>query len=307
MVPPTLQSRRSFFFLFGLLVISLLYWISAPSIAQSRKYPPHFSQDPAIITTNAAAIIEDRPLDRLVPLLIHFSSVLGPDWPIFLFTSQNVPMSASFKRMIDEHRISVQFLPPGTDVNGHLNMSAFLTKPWIWEQLAPAGHVLLFQSSSIVCSNSQQKVDDFLGYDFVGAPFNQLGGEGGDISSGLSLRNRSMVLDIVQSSDWQAERDHNENSRNPSIAFEDRWFYNKMKELSGVGKPAARLPSKEVSASFSVETIWHDRPLGYSRVNRWPLEKVDLVDEWCPEHRIATTDLPPPRRGSSRIKRNLQS
>jgi|SRR6266536_3096927 len=78
-----------------------------------------------------------------------------------------------------------------------------------------------------------------------------------------------------------------------------------MKGLSGAGNPTVRLLSKEVAATFSMETVWHDRLLGYSRVNRWPLEKVELVDEWCSEHRIATTDLHTPRRQRYQGRKSL--
>lgn len=34
----------------------------------------------------------------------------------------------------------------------------------------PASHVLLFQGDSIICSNSDQHMEDYLKFDFVGAP-----------------------------------------------------------------------------------------------------------------------------------------
>lgn len=33
-----------------------------------------------------ATIIDNQPLDILVPLILHFSAVLGPEWPIIVFT-----------------------------------------------------------------------------------------------------------------------------------------------------------------------------------------------------------------------------
>ncbi|CZR64898.1 uncharacterized protein PAC_14798 [Phialocephala subalpina] len=247
--------------------------------------------DDCTITSNVAAIIDTRPLDRLMPLLLHFSSVLGPEWPIFFFTSprNDIPLSAPFERLIDECRIAVRFLPLNVDFNNRLDVSRFITEPWMWEQLSPAGHVIMFQSDSILCSGSTLKVDDFLEYDFVGAPIDPAYGEG--YNGGLSLRNRSMVLDIISESNWSKEFDLADDKQQPSVEFEDQWFYKKMKELPNRGKSAARLPSLEVAKTFSVESIWYGKPLGYHQVQRWQWGRMDEVERWCPEYKIATSEV----------------
>ncbi len=304
MVPQALQTRRSIILYTVCAIVLVCLWLSFAPLSfhigssettktASATRPGTDTASPVevpIITNNVAAIIENRPLDRVVPLLIHFSSVLGPYWPIFLFTSQDIgTLSAPFKRLIDERRITVRFLPPTVDFNNRLDVSGFLTKAWIWEQLSPAGHVLIFQSDSILCSNSPLKVDDFLQYDFIGAPIDPAYGEG--YNGGLSLRNRSMVLDIIHHSDWRDEYDSAENKQQKNVEFEDQWLYSKMKELPDRGKPAARLPSQEVAKTFSVETIWYDKPLGYHQVQRWQSDKMDQVDKWCPEFRIAMSEV----------------
>lgn len=240
---------------------------------------------------NTAAIVDTRSLGQLLPLLLHFSSVLGPGWPIVLFTSpQNeIPPSAPFKRLIDEHRLAVRFLPPNVDFENRLDVSRFMTEPWMWEQLAPAGHVIMFQADSIVCSSSTLRVDDFLAYDFVGAPIDPAHGEG--YNGGLSLRNRSMVLDIISESNWSREFDLAHDKQLPSVEFEDQWFYKKMRELPDRGKSAARLPSLEVAQTFAVETIWYDKPLGYHQVQRWQRDRMNEVESWCSEYKIATSNV----------------
>jgi hypothetical protein len=245
---------------------------------------PQDHSEPNTIVKNVAVIIEDRSVENLVPLLLHFSSVLGPDWPIILYTSRDVvPDSAPLHRAIEKRRIAIRMLPSDVHFNNQQSVSGFLTLPWLWEQLDPAGHVLIFQADSILCSRSPLRVDDFLEYDFVGAPVDPTYGQG--YNGGLSLRNRSMVLDIVRRFSWLGELNQAENKQEPSVKFEDQWFYKKMKELG------ASLPSVEVAKTFSVETIWYDTPLGFHQIERWQSERIDLVDQWCPEHRMATTDL----------------
>ncbi|TVY82983.1 hypothetical protein LSUE1_G003131 [Lachnellula suecica] len=247
---------------------------------------------------NVAAIIEDRPLSNLVPLLLHFSSVLGPDWPIVLFTPGNNLLNHSipFQRALEEGRIRVHELPENTHFTNHAAVSELLTVPWFWEQLAPAGHVLMFQADSIICANSDVRMDDFLQYDFVGAPIDVpvggTAGHGEGFNGGLSLRNRSMTLDIVNKFSWQGEKDEGKINQDPCVTkvpclkFEDQWFYSKMKEIEGVS-----LPSQDVAATFAVETVWYDNPLGYHQVQRWNADKMDQVAQWCPEYKMATTDL----------------
>jgi hypothetical protein len=146
---------------------------------------------------NVAVIVENRPLDNIVPLILHFSTVLGPNWPVVIFTSQEnrIPSSAPFQRALGDGGIQIRVLPPHVKFHVRDEVSDFLTSPWLWESLAPAPHVLLFQADSIICSNSPETMEDFLQYDFVGAPIRPdmgLGDEG--MNGGLSLRNRTLIL-----------------------------------------------------------------------------------------------------------------
>ena len=169
-------------------------------------------------------------------------------------------------------------------------MSAFLTDPWLWEQLAPADHVLLFQSDSILCGNSERRVDDFLEYDFIGAPVSVYYGKG--FNGGLSLRNRNMMLSVISLWNFTAEGEYkDEHPDDESFEFhgvEDQWYYKKMVKLppKADGSPAAHLPSAEVAANFAVEAIWSERPLGYHQVKRWQSDNLTEVDKWCPEWKL---------------------
>jgi len=52
-------------------------------------------------------------------------------------------------------------------------------------------HLLLFQSDSTLCSNSDQKVYHFLQYELTGVSVDEERGLGMGYNGGLSLRNRS--------------------------------------------------------------------------------------------------------------------
>lgn len=297
MLSSAFYGRRSSLALVAILGVAIIYFLSQSLFsAWATRYDLPSSPKP-FVPKNVAVIIEDRPLTNLAPLILHFSSVLGAAWPIVLFAPENIlPNSTSFRRAIDEGRISVRDLPPDVHFANHQAVTEFLTLPWLWEQLAPAGHVLIFQADSILCANSDKRLEDFLPYDFVGAPIDvpidSSSGHGEGYNGGLSLRNRSMVLDIVNRFSWKTERDDGRISQAPCVTqepclkFEDQWFYHKMKEI-----PGARLPTVEVASMFVVETVWHDTPLGYHQVERWQSDKMDKIAQWCPEYQMATTDL----------------
>ncbi|KAH6677560.1 hypothetical protein B0J14DRAFT_433029, partial [Halenospora varia] len=218
------------------------------------------------IPKNAAAIVENRPLTNLIPVVLHFSSVLGPEWPIHIFTTAaNMGIfnhSGPFKRALDEGRFHLRELPAEEALATHASVSGFFTKPWFWEKMAPAEHILLFQADSIICSNSPQKVEDFLEYDFVGAPIDEARHLGVGYNGGLSLRNRKKCLEITQTHNWQEERHGDHDHGN--VDYEDQWFSKKMREMNNT-----RLPKQEVAKKFAVETIWYDKPLGYHQPNVW--------------------------------------
>jgi hypothetical protein len=98
-----------------------------------------------------------------------------------------------------------------------------------------------------LCSNSAQQINDFLGYGFVGSPFNSPLGRSQTLSGGLSLRRRAAMLEVVKVEDWNFEMEYNPES-------EDQQFYKNLQSLPNVSG-SARIPSIEVAKKFSVETL----------------------------------------------------
>jgi len=146
--------------------------------------------------------------------------VLGPSWPIIIYTSsENVgtfASSAALGRYLRSGVVSIRILPSSVLFTNSDSVSAFLTKPWLWQDLAPAKHVLLFQSDSMLCANAARSVEDFFEYDFVGAPIAPNLGAG--MNGGLSLRKRETILRILDEWDWEKEKGRR---------FEDLWYFDR--------------------------------------------------------------------------------
>jgi hypothetical protein len=221
-----------------------------------------------------AVIIETSMVPNLVPLMLHFATVLGPAWTVVLFTveeSWTAPPSTSFQRAVGDGHVEVRFLPPGTVLKDVDTVSSFLTKPWLWEQVQSAPRVLFFQSDSIICSKSSLAVEDFIQYDFIGAPIDPKYGEG--FNGGLSLRNPSLFLQITREVDFASS----------GVAFEDQWYYQELRARAERSDSEIALPSPDVAKMFAVETLYSEQPLGYHQPRRWQSERMPQIEEWCPE------------------------
>ena len=255
-------------------------------------FVPEEHGGPRLSTTKVAAIVENRPLSSLIPIILHFSSVLGPEWPIRIYTSEanmgGFNVSVAFREKIESGQFLVVPLPDSVNLDTHPSVSTFFTGSWFWESLIPFEHVLIFQADSILCSNAPQRAEDFLQYDFIGAPIDNARGLGNGYNGGLSIRSVPLSLNISQTHNWEEEKSGNHSEAN--IDFEDQWFWLKMKELPprDDGSPGANFPPTNVALKFAVETIWYDKPLGFHQASRWQEDRLPEVYEWCPEYRMCT-------------------
>jgi hypothetical protein len=119
--------------------------------------------------------------------------------------------------------------------------SDLLTSKKFWEEL-DAEHILIFQADSIL---RKRGIEEFLHWDYVGAPWLSketppVGGNGG-----LSLRRRSVMLDILKT-----------DSSNLPRSPEDIYFCSRLSEGDyNVAPP-------EVAVRFSVEEVFYPDPVG---------------------------------------------
>lgn len=175
--------------------------------------------------SNIAVIIETRIHGSLVPLLLHFAAVLGPSWPVILYTSPEMlsflSNSSALTRQQSNGQIILRLLNDSPKFTDWSSISHFMTVPEFWEGLAPAENILYFQRDSILCSNAVKSVEDFFEFDFVGAPVDPDGGWGSPengrlhYNGGLSLRKRNSLLRVLQEFEYEDD------------GPEDQWFVNR--------------------------------------------------------------------------------
>jgi hypothetical protein len=145
-------------------------------------------------------------------------------------------------------------------------------------------HVLTIQTDAVLCSNSPYSINDFLEYDWVGAPWKKwphlLSGNGGilcfslaDLSmmlvwwltyAGLSLRRKSKMIETITKCVVKKPR------------IEDLWYAYCFRQLPYMGRDfKVKLAPQEVSQNFAVETLYAPNPMGVHKPWGWlPYEDV---------------------------------
>ncbi|OBT99147.1 hypothetical protein VE01_02565 [Pseudogymnoascus verrucosus] len=245
---------------------------------------PHTGQGAATVAPGLdpkriALIIETRPTNVLPPLLTHFIATLPPAWVVKLVGSQEafavVHKSYSLKQHIASKKLQLQELPSYYPVDSSESISQTLTNVTFYSEfLAPAEWALFFQTDSIICSASEQNIDDWVakGYDWTGAPWN------GDVpggNGGLSLRHIPPIIEVLK-----------KDSREPGHRqWEDTWVCERLKNAA---------PAQE-EKYFSVESLYVERPLGYHIRGSGKLQDPIVwgnatrrrqIFDYCPETKI---------------------
>lgn len=246
-------------------------------------------QDHGLDLSKVAVILETRPLPHLVPLILHTIKQLGPEWPFKIYySSDNGDMVHSDPEIVAHigtgKIVAVQTYYKFEGAWSWLRVNRYLAHPRLWKHLAPAKKVLFFQSDSTICSKSTAKIDDFMEYDFIGAPIqaelrpdNETFREGELwMNGGFSIRNRELIKDILDPKKHQwTDTSHDDLGQ---IYAKDQYFCKRIYELGG------HLPTLEVAKTFGVETIPYSQP--WSTHAPWKhLNGDDLaqVEAWCPE------------------------
>lgn len=131
--------------------------------------------------------------------------------------------------------------------------------------------LLKFEADSMLCANSYESLDDWLGFDWAGAPRHiddRFAGNGG-----LTLRRMSIVRKILTF----------QNRVNDTLP-EDQWYGRRLTHM-----PGARVAKGDMESHFSVEQAYYPRPLGFHILDKLPeeiwraKERRKEIFDYCPE------------------------
>ncbi|KAL8685961.1 MAG: hypothetical protein Q9218_007438, partial [Villophora microphyllina] len=216
-----------------------------PSVQVHFKPPP-----PRYNGTKVALLIEERPLGHLTSLLLHMLYVVPSDWQLlYLGSSESlsrVGRSPAIRHHQMDGKIELREAPQNTSYKAMEQRNRLLTDVGFYKEYLPTAEwLLMYHADSILCANSQSDLNDWLKYDWVGAPWYNYGQWNG--GGGLSLRRVSCIHHVLS---FQTRQD-DEHS-------EDRWLTDRVKVLPGV-----KLPKPEVEKTFAVEGVFDEKPMGF--------------------------------------------
>lgn len=222
-----------------------------------------------------AAIIEPRE-DNLVKILTHFINVMPSNTHFQVYHGINNAhlIYKHFQSYIDSGKLSVWNL--GVDNLTIQGYSALLTSKEFWNTIQ-SERVLIFQTDAITCGHSKFKIENFMQYDYVGAPVSTfisilinilfmgkgyITGHSRFYNGGLSYRTKSKMLAVIEHYPWDQK------------CTEDIWFCAFLPRVGGV------LPTREEARKFSFESEYlTETPWGLHK----PRKEYDALCMVCPE------------------------
>ena len=203
-------------------------------------------------------------------------SVVPPDWRFLVIGSNKsvLSMDRSFATRYHQAngKLDLVMLPEPWSINEKEDVYRLLTDVRFFDEyLAGVEWLLKFEADSMLCANSLDSLDDWLEYDWAGAPRHvgdRFAGNGG-----LTLRRVSMMRKILSF----------QNRVNDTIP-EDEWYGRRLTHI-----PGSKVATGDMEAHFSVEQAYYEKPLGYHVLGHMPEEiwkdrkRRREILEYCPE------------------------
>ena len=209
----------------------------------------------------SAIIIEPRKHRALEFVLQNFLENLSDEWNIIIFHgNENVDYVKDIVAQISNERI-VKLVDLNVANLTYRSYSQLFTSKHIIYPHIDTETFLIFQTDSMIFSKNHHLINDFLEYDYVGAPW----GCGNVGNGGLSLRKKSKMLEIIDCYPYNGWD-------NEDIYFS---FQNIIK---------CKKPEFEKAKTFSVETIFNENCFGVH--NCWKYiqpSELDRLKELYPE------------------------
>jgi len=215
-----------------------------------------------------AVIVEPREHKALALVLNNFLENLSDEWNVIIMHgNKNISYIQNIIQSdLTKHTKRIQMINLNVDNLTIADYNQLLTSEKFYEYI-PTEIFLIFQTDTIICENQKTLINNFLQYDYVGAPWiwnsnskdtDKMGGNGG-----LSLRKKSKMLEIIRNCKY-----NNEN--------EDGYFSNSC--LNNLN-----LPTFQEAKNFAVETVFNEKSFGVHKP--WPYispDSLKTIEKSCP-------------------------
>jgi hypothetical protein len=194
--------------------------------------------------TRAAVLVETRPGFFVPKVIRNVMYFLGPRWNLHIICSEHC--SGYLQKALRGWHVGIETIPGMGLRLSRRDYRAMKMSPGFWMRFRE-DKLLIFEVDSLL---SGPNVEDFIGYDLVGAPCGRFD-EHYVANGGLSLRTRRVMLDCL--SHFTPE---------PGIP-EDVFFTNAARSLG------AAMPDFETATRFSVESVYTAHPVGVHGTDKY--------------------------------------
>ena len=156
------------------------------------------------IAKKAMVIVEPRDHKLLKDVIENFDKNMSIEWDLYVFHGKSHRKFAEEAVSSIKNR-NVYLLSLDTDNLTADGYNSLFTKVRFWNKIN-AEHILVFQTDTVICENSLNKINKFLKYSYVGCPFDDK--KVGDHPiwgnyafygiGGLSIRKKSFMVDCIK-------------------------------------------------------------------------------------------------------------
>ena len=193
-----------------------------------------------------AIIIEPREHKALEFVLNNFVENLSNDWNFIIFHgSKNIDYILKMLNsspLLKKNIYRIKLINLNVDNLTIKDYNKLLVSKNFYNEI-PTEIFLIFQTDSIICSKNKDLINNFLKYDYSGAPWNNESVGNG----GLSLRRKSKMIQIIDNCKY-----NNEN--------EDVFFSESCSEIYRYK------PTFDNAKEFSVEKVYNDNSFGIHKL-----------------------------------------
>jgi hypothetical protein len=206
-----------------------------------------------MVNIYTAVIVEPRKHNALKFVLENFLDNLSNEWNIIIYHGN---LNETFTRKIVDENL-LKYTDRIKLINLNLdNLSIpdynnlMVSKEFI--ESIPTEVFLIFQTDTLICESFKDLINDFIKYDYVGAPWT----DGNIGNGGLSLRRKSKMIEIINKCPYDRVGTHNE----------DVYF------STGCNGIIINKPDLNKAKSFSMETLYNEYSFGLHKAWIYNLE-----------------------------------
>ncbi|KAI0022010.1 hypothetical protein F4780DRAFT_241439 [Xylariomycetidae sp. FL0641] len=229
-------------------------------------------------TSKVALLIEPRVLPHLVPQILHMVSVVPPDWR-FLFVGSRRSVASVGRSYATRHqqaigKLDLMVLPPPWEIGSKEMVHRLLTDVRFYDEFLPGVEwILRYEADSILCANADRGLNDWLRWDWAGAP--RMPGDRFAGNGGLSLRRVSAIRRVLRFQE-----------RYNDTGPEDEWFGTRVRVLPGAKVAAGTEGQLAVEDTYIPHAMgFHVRDGGRGLKDEvWKdRERRKEIFDYCPE------------------------